>query len=122
MQAASRYSGELTEVRNLDKAADALAKKLGEQSSVQFANDGAMREFDAVSDEFIAQAKPGIQAIGKRFRDQAKATFEAAKERGRKVYYEFSDPPVESVVKKLNQYSADHEVDVVIDVVNKSND
>jgi Restriction endonuclease fold toxin 3 len=118
----SRYSGELIKVSKADEAADALATKLGGESRVRFANDDAGREFDAVSDEYIAQAKPALQTVGKKFRDQAKATFEAAKETGRKVYYEFSGDPSESVISKINQYSEEFNVEAVIDVTKNSDD
>jgi hypothetical protein len=78
-------------------------------------NDPKGREFDAVSDEYIGQSKPAGFQINKAFRAQARATFQAAWETGRSVYYHFEGPPLPGVIKKLEQYSAECHVRLVID-------
>ena len=44
-----------------------------------------------------------------------KATFEAAKETNRSVYYHFEGEPAKSVINKLNEYSNHYDVKVIID-------
>lgn len=110
-----RYDGGLAKVDNPDPDADKLAEKLGGQPTVKFKNDPSGREFDAVSDDYIAQAKPANFQVNKAFRSQARATFEAAQETGRKVYYHFQGPPQTGVVEKLHQYAEEYGVELVID-------
>jgi hypothetical protein len=110
-----RYSGDLIQVNKPDAAADALANRIGGQSRVRFANDAANREFDAVSDRYIAQSKPALQQLGSSVRDQMKATFEAAQETGKDVYYHFEGQPAQSVIDKLNEYSGRYGIKVIID-------
>ncbi|WP_421762905.1 DUF6443 domain-containing protein [Ekhidna sp.] len=113
-----KYSGSLVQVNKADDAADALAEKLGGKSRMKFDSDPLSREFDAVSDEFIGQTKSST-SLGKAFRDQAKATFEAAASTGRKVYYEFTGgAPSEDVIKKLMEYSERYNTSIKIDIVN----
>ena len=52
-----------------------------------FADDPIQREFDVISDQYIAQAKPPLKCVNKTVRTQMKATFEAAKKYERKIYY-----------------------------------
>lgn len=111
----TRYSGGLFKVNKPDPQADKLAERLGGQSRVRFRDDPANREFDAVSDEFIAQTKPAMQQLGKNARSQMRASFEAAQETGRKVYYHFDGQPAASVIDKLHEYSRRYGVEVVID-------
>ena len=111
----NKYSGELQKVDNTDVAADALAKRIGGESRVKFSNDPDGREFDAISDEFIAQAKPALKTLNTKVRNQMKATFEAAKATGKKVYYQFEGVPNQSVIDKLYEYSERYGIDVVID-------
>jgi hypothetical protein len=111
--ATSNYSGDLVKVNKPDPAADALAQRIGGESRVRFANDG--REFDTISDLYVAQSKPALQQVNKSVRDQMKATFEAAKETNRSVYYHFEGQPSQSVINKLNEYSNRYGVKVVID-------
>ncbi len=68
-----------------------------------------------VSDEFIAQTKPALQTLNVSVRNQMKATFEAAVETGKKVYYHFEGQPAQSVIDKLYEYSQRYGVPVVID-------
>ena len=110
-----RYSGDLEKVAKADPDADKLAERLGGESRVKFKNDPDGREFDAVSDEYVAQAKPKDFVINKKARDQAKATFEAAKQTGKKVYYHFDGPPDPGVTRKLQEYAERYGVEVVID-------
>ncbi|KGE19582.1 restriction endonuclease fold toxin [Paenibacillus wynnii] len=112
---AGRYSGTLEKVNKPDAAADALADRIGGQSRVKFSGDSAGREFDAISDQYVAQSKPALQTVNKSVRDQMKATFEVAQETGRKVYYHFEGQPAQSVIDKLNEYSSRYGIDVVID-------
>jgi Restriction endonuclease fold toxin 3 len=112
---AKRFSGGLQKVNKPDLNADALAARLGGESRVKFANDPTGREFDAVSDEFIAQDKPAGYAFNKAGRGQAKATFEAAAATGRKVYYHFDGPPDPATITRLEEYSRRYGVPVQID-------
>ncbi|OCG47501.1 hypothetical protein A9G35_03730 [Gilliamella sp. Choc5-1] len=109
----NQYSGDLVKVNKPDAAADALAERLGGQSRVRFAND--IREFDAISDSYIAQTKPPLQQLNKSVRNQMKATFEAAKETNRSAYYHFEGEPAKSVINKLHEYSKRYGVKLVID-------
>jgi Restriction endonuclease fold toxin 3 len=110
-----QYSGALRQVNKPDLDADALANRIGGQSRVRFENDPKGREFDAVSDEYIGQAKPTDFQLNKNFRTQAKATFRAARATGRSVYYHFDGPPQLGVIEKLNQYAGEYGVRLIID-------
>ncbi|MFC3438183.1 restriction endonuclease fold toxin, partial [Nocardia seriolae] len=110
-----RYSGELKQVDKADPDADKLAERLGGRSRVSFSSDSKGREFDTISDEYVAQAKPADFQVNKAFRDQAKATFDAAQETGRKVYYHFDGPPQPGVINKLQEYSQRYNIPLVID-------
>jgi hypothetical protein len=110
------YSGHLIEVEKPDPHADLLAQRLGGEPRVRFSNDPAAREFDAVSKDYIAQAKPSTVQVNQSFRLQAKATFGAAAETGRSVYYHFEGgPPSSDVVRRLQGYADRYGVDLVID-------
>jgi len=110
-----QYSGNLEKVNTKDASAEKLADKIDGESTVKFDSDPKGREFDAVSDEYIAQAKPAIQQLSQSTRNQMKATFEAAKETKRSVYYHFNGEPAQSVIDKLKEYSTRYGVKVVID-------
>ncbi|MEK3795064.1 restriction endonuclease fold toxin [Paenibacillus sp. FSL R7-0204] len=112
---AGRYSGDLVVVNKPDAAADALAERIGGQSRVKFSNDPASREFDAINDQYVGQSKPALHTVNKSVRDQMKATFEAAQETGRRVYYHFEGQPAQSVIDKLNEYSSRYGIKVLID-------
>ncbi len=107
--------GKLIKVANPDPAADALAKRIGGESRVKFAN-GPDNEFDAVSNLYVAQTKPANFGTSKKFRDQAKATFETAIKTGRIPYFHFDGPPHRDVLRKLNEYAKRYGIDPVIDV------
>ena len=80
--------GDLVTVNAKDPDAEALARRIGGQASVRFSKDPSGREFDAVSD----QSKPANFTLNKAFRDQDKATFEAALQTGRTPYFHFDGP------------------------------
>lgn len=63
--------GELVRVNAKDRAAGALAERIGGEASVRFAG-GPGNEFDAVSAQYVAQAKPANFTLNKAFRDQAR--------------------------------------------------
>ena len=98
-----------------DAAADELAKRIGGQSRSAFADDPIQREFDVISDQYIAQAKPPLKCVNKTVRTQMKATFEAAKKYERKVYYQFEGIPSQEVLDKLYEYSERYGVEAIID-------
>lgn len=110
-----RYSGVLEKVNKPDPAADALAERIGGKSRVKFSTDTTGREFDVVNDEYIAQAKPSLNSYGKSWRNQTKATFEAAKATGRKAYFQFEGTPSDTVLKKIAEYADRYGVEYVID-------
>ena len=63
----------------------------------------------------MAQTKPALKQLNAAVRKQMKATFEAAKETNRTVYYHFEGQSATSVINKLNEYSNRYGVKVVID-------
>ena len=92
-----------------------LGEKLGGESRVKFSNDPNGREFDAVSDQYIAQTKPPLNSLDKQFRKQAKATIEAAIETGRKAYFHFEGKPDDRVTRQLQEYAERYGVEIIID-------
>ena len=98
-------SREIIQCNTKDAAADELAKRIGGQSRSAFADDPIQREFDVISDQYIAQAKPPLKCVNKTVRTQMKATFEAAKKYERKIYYQFEGIPSQEVLDKLYEYS-----------------
>ncbi|CAI6080004.1 hypothetical protein PAECIP112173_02764 [Paenibacillus sp. JJ-100] len=110
-----QYSGGLVKVPKADIAADNLADRLGGESRVKFKNDPKGREFDTVSDEYIAQTKPPLNSLDKQFRKQAKATIEAAIETGKKAYFHFEGKPDDRVLRQLDEYANRYKVEIVID-------
>ncbi|MFJ9819561.1 putative T7SS-secreted protein [Streptomyces sp. NPDC101151] len=107
--------GDLVEVNKPDADADKLAEKLGGEPRRRFENDPVGREFDAISDEYVAQAKPADFTLNKKFRKQAQATFEAAIQSGRTPYFHFDGPPGPGVIDKLQEYGHRYGVEPVID-------
>lgn len=81
---------------DVDPAAEALARRLGGLPSQTVPGFGN-REFDAVSDQYIAQTTASRSAItrpanfltGDR-KAQIRATLQAAKQEGKKAYFEFT--------------------------------
>ena len=99
-----------------DPAAQKLAQRLGGKASVTFPGRFKNREFDVLSDLYIGQTKPANFKLGSSFRAQAKATFEAAKELGKKPYFHFDGPPDSSVINKLAEYGRRYGIKPVIDI------
>lgn len=96
-----------------DKGAQELAKEIGGKAQARFRYSN--REYDAISNKWIGQHKPGLtESFGKSFRGQAKATFEDAKATGRGVYYKFDSKPAQGVIDKLNEYSKRYNVKLKI--------
>lgn len=92
-----------------------MATKIKGKSRVKFANDPNGKEFDAISDKYIAETKPANYSFNKRGRVQAKRAFEAAKETGRDVYYHFDGSANPSTINKLKEYGKRYGVKVIID-------
>jgi len=108
--------GPLVTVDAPDPAADALARRLGGEPRVRFAN-GPTNEFDVVSDLYIAQSKPADFTLNKAFRDQAKVTFEVALKTGRLPYFHFEGPPHRDVLRKIDEYARRFGIEPIIDVM-----
>lgn len=107
--------GELVSVNAKDRAADLLAERIGGEASVRFAN-GPANEFDAVSREYVAQAKPANFTLNQAFRNQARATFEVAIQSGRTPYFQFDGPPGPGVLQTLSRYADRYGIEPVIDL------
>lgn len=86
-----------------DPKAEALAQRINGRAQVEFANDPKGREFDAVSDQYLAQAKPAGFQGGKAWRGQAQDTFLYAQRTGRIPYFQFDGPPHPSVLRALER-------------------
>lgn len=114
--------GELVSVNAKDRAADLLAERISGEASVRFAN-GPGNEFDAVSTEYVAQAKPANFTLNQAFRNQARATFEVAIQSGRTPYFQFDGPPRPGVLQTLSRYAERYGIEPVIDLtpLGKSN-
>ena len=107
--------GELVRVNAKDRAADLLAERIDGEASVRFAN-GPANEFDALSAEYVAQAKPANFTLNQAFRNQAKATFEVALQSGRTPYFQFDGPPGPGVLNTLSRYADRYGIEPVIDL------
>ena len=107
--------GELVSVNAKDRAADLLAERIGGKASVRFAN-GPANEFDALSSEHVAQAKPANFTLNQAFRNQAKVTFEVALQSGRTPYFQFDGPPGAGVLRTLSRYADRYGIEPVIDL------
>ena len=68
------------------KAADALAERIGGESRVKFSSDPKAREFDVISDEYIAQAKPDLKSYGKVGEIKQKPLLKQRKKRGKSLF------------------------------------
>jgi len=106
----------LIKVNKPDPAADALADRIGGVSRVRFEDDPTNREYDAVSNDYVAQSKPENMQMGSAFRNQAKATFQKAQDTGRIPYFHFQGPPSPQVIAKINEYKDRFGIDPVIDL------
>jgi Restriction endonuclease fold toxin 3 len=107
--------GELVTVNAKDRAADLLAERIDGKASVRFAN-GPANEFDAVSNDYVAQAKPANFTLNQAFRNQAKTTFEVALQSGRTPYFQFDGPPGPRVLHTLGRYADRYGIEPAIDV------
>jgi hypothetical protein len=107
--------GELVRVNAKDRAADLLAERISGEASVRFTN-GPTNEFDALSTEYVAQAKPANFTLNQAFRNQAKATFEVALQSGRTPYFQFDGPPGPGVLHALSRYADRYGIEPVIDL------
>ena len=107
--------GELVNVNAKDRAADLLAERINGEASVRFAK-GPANEFDAVSTEYVAQAKPANFTLNQAFRNQAKATFEVAVQSGRTPYFQFAGLPDPGVLQTLSRYADRYGIAPVIDL------
>jgi hypothetical protein len=107
--------GELVSVNAKDRAADLLAERIGGEASMRFAK-GPANEFDALSSEYVAQAKPANFTLNQAFRNQAKATFEVALQSGRTPYFQFEGPPGPGVLHTLNRYADRYGIEPVVDL------
>ncbi|WP_366290676.1 restriction endonuclease fold toxin [Paenibacillus sp. AN1007] len=112
----TQYSGGLKQASKEDAGADLLAEKLGGQSRMIFNNDPKNREFDTVSDQYIGQTKTSMNNLSSQFREQAKATIEAAVETGRKAYFHFETAPADKVIRQLREYEKRYNVEIIIDI------
>ncbi|SEP53764.1 restriction endonuclease fold toxin [Amycolatopsis saalfeldensis] len=108
--------GALSQVNKPDAAADELAAKLGGVSRVKFANDPDGREFDAISDLYVAQTKSTRVKMGSKFRNQARMTFEFAKQSGRIPFFHFEVPPDPEVLAKIAEYGRRYGIDPVVKI------
>ena len=107
--------GELVRVNAKDRAAGLLAERIDGEASVRFAN-GPANEFDALSAEYVAQAKPANFTLNKAFRDQAKVTFEVALQSGRIPYFQFDGPPGPGVLQALSRYADRYGIEPMVDL------
>jgi hypothetical protein len=74
------------------------------------------KEFDAVSDVYIAEAKPANMQLGSAWRNQARLTFRQAIYAGRTPYFQFDGPPRPGVLETISRYAAEYNVEPVIDL------
>ncbi|GAA2730728.1 hypothetical protein GCM10010360_12760 [Streptomyces nogalater] len=82
---------------------------------MKFEHDPKGREIDAISDDYLAQSKPGGMQMGSALRNQAKATFEYAIQSGRTPYFHFDGEPGPGVIAKLQEYGRRYGIQPVID-------
>jgi hypothetical protein len=100
-----------------DPAAHALAERIAGQAQMEFTSGPAgNKEFDAVSDVYVAEAKPANQQLGSAWRNQAQLTFKQAIYSGRIPYFQFDGPPGPGVLDALSRYAARYGVEPVIDL------
>jgi RHS repeat-associated protein len=111
---ATEYSGSLNKVNKADSLADLLAERIGGISRVRFENSN--REFDAISDKYIAQSKPALKTLSKEKRNQFKATYEAAIATGRIPYFHFEGKPAERVLRQIDEYNKRYNIEAVVDI------
>lgn len=100
-----------------DASADKLADRIGGRSHVMFDSDLAQREFDAISDKYVAQTKPSSFKLGSQFRKQARATYEAAMSTGRTPYFHFNGSPERDMLRAIERYSTEYGLKAVLDTL-----
>jgi Restriction endonuclease fold toxin 3 len=119
-------------IPKLDPHADALAAKIGGESRMAFditdPNSKLLleldpefkveREFDVITDKYIAQAKMTApkENIGSRDRDQIKATFVAAKATGRQPYFQFELGIDKAEKDTILRYAERYKINPIIDL------
>ncbi len=108
--------GQVRQTNNVDPQADLLQERIGGVSRAEFANQAGI-EYDVISEEFVAQAKPSNFTVNQAFRNQAKRTFEVAVRSGRRPYFQFDGPPRPGVLEALERYAQRYGVEPVIDLV-----
>lgn len=114
---AAASMGRLIPVNSKDPSAALLAERIGGTPMVKFAKDPKGREFDAVSDRYVAQSKPANFTLNKKFRVQAQATFEMAKQTGRQPYFHFDGPPGPGVLQTIRRYATRYGVEPIVDTI-----
>lgn len=92
-----------------------MGERIGGESRVRFSNNPKGREFDVISDTYIAQAKPDLKSYGQGWRNQTKATFKVARETERMAYFQFEGAPDDSIIRKIAEYGERYGIDYVID-------
>lgn len=87
---------DLVPTGDVDPAAQALAERIGGRPSIRIRGYGD-REFDAVSDRFVAQTTSSTNAarnphnfLNRTRREQIRETLRAARETGREALFEFT--------------------------------
>jgi hypothetical protein len=129
-QRSGYYSGNLIKAKQADLDADLLGQRINGESRVYFEDDlnysratqknqyekAGAREFDAVSDEYIAQTKPATVANSTEYRNQVYATFDAARQNGKLPYFHFEGgTPSNEIIDVLNNYSNKFDIKHVLD-------
>ncbi|MGW7238594.1 restriction endonuclease fold toxin [Streptomyces sp. NPDC054804] len=87
--------------KDFDPNAQLLAQKLAGRAQVEFLNLKDV-EFDTVSDDYVASAKPGNFQIDRRFRKSAKRMYEVSAASGRTPYFQFDSEPSRDVMNASN--------------------
>ncbi|WP_229686879.1 restriction endonuclease fold toxin [Longimycelium tulufanense] len=105
----------LKSANKYDPQAEGLAKRIGGETQMHFANDPDGREFDVVSDRFIGEAKPENFKLGKDFRSKARAMFNICKETGRAPYFQFQGEPHRDVIRAIQRYAKEYGIEPVVD-------
>ena len=102
------YSGDPVPSGQVPSADEtALAEQLGGEPSQKFNTDPLGREFDAISPTHIGQTTTSTAYNpGSGWRNQAKATFSAARTTGRTPHFQFKGGgPTKAQTANLNRYS-----------------
>ncbi|EWM10538.1 hypothetical protein KUTG_00842 [Kutzneria sp. 744] len=108
--------GNLVKVNKPDADADKLAERIGGESRMKFENDPAGKEYDTITDRYVAETKPANFTLNKDWRRQAKAVFDMAVKTGRTPYFHFEGPPGPGVLEALKRYAERYAIEPVIDL------